>query len=128
MNREKAKELLPVIQALAEGKEIEVFSSSKNEWVTTCEILNDQLDYRVKPEPTHRPFYGRGELLETMIRSKLTFGWFRFKDSKEFGQILYISNDGIVCASGIETVTYTYEEAFENLTFLDGSPFGAKKQ
>ena len=127
MDREKAKELLPVIQALAEGKEIEYFSTIKNEWLTTQEIFDDKLSHRVKPEPTYRPFNGRGELLETMSGSKLPFGWFRFKDLKEFGQILYISNDWIACARGIDTVTYTYEEALENLTFLDGSPFGVKE-
>ena len=128
MDREKAKELLPVIQALAEGKEIEYFSTIKNEWLPTLKIFNEKFSYRVKAESAYRPFDGRGELLETMSRSKLPFGWFRFKDLKEFGQILYISNDWIACARGIDTVTYTYEEAFKYLTFLDGSPFGAKKE
>lgn len=127
MNREKAKELLPVIQALADGKEIEFFSPTKKEWLTTCKIFNDQLSYRVKAEPPYSPFNGRGEMLETMVRRKLPFGWVRFKDLNDFAQILYISNDGIACASGSETVTYTYEEAFKYLTFLDGSPFGIKK-
>ena len=128
MDREKAKELLPVIQALAEGKEIEYFSLNKNEWLPTLKIFDERLSYRVKVDPPYRPFNGRDELLETMTRSKLPFCWFRFKDLKEFGQILYISNDWIACARGIDTVTYTYEEAFNNLTFLDGSPFGAKKE
>lgn len=128
MDREKAKELLPVIQALAEGKEIEYFSISKNEWVPTLEISYENISYRVKPEYTYRPFNGRGELLETMSRSKLPFGWFRFKDLKEFGQILYVSVDAVFCASGIDTIRYTYEEAFIHLTFVDGSPFGVKKE
>ena len=127
MNREKAKELLPIIQALADGKEIEFFHPIRNEWVSTLEVFNDQFSYRIKPGPTHRPFNNKGELVASMMEIKLPFGWVRFKDLKEFSQILYISNDGIVCSSGSETVTYTYEEAFENLTFLDGSPFGVKE-
>lgn len=127
MNRERAKELLPIIQALAEGKEIEFFSPNKNGWIPTIEVFDGQNSYRIKPEPTHRSFNNKGELVAAMMEIKLPFGWVRFKYLKEFGQILYISNDGIVCSSRSETVTYTYEEAFENLTFLDGSPFGVKE-
>ncbi len=52
MNREKAKALLPIITAYAEGKEVQ-FLNAKNEW----EVGNDlgftyKADrYRIKPEP-----------------------------------------------------------------------------
>ena len=50
MTRERAKELLPIIQAYAEGKKIQSLSSAG--W----EDINDPLfrshsEYRIKPEP-----------------------------------------------------------------------------
>lgn len=53
MNRERAKELLPVIQAFAEGKDIEFQFDGK--WLPV--LKEDALDtkaectYRIKPEP-----------------------------------------------------------------------------
>ena len=61
MNRERAKELLPIIQAFAEGKEIEASAKSNGKaggWVNvkTGSIFEEQfpantMDYRIKPEP-----------------------------------------------------------------------------
>lgn len=54
MNRERARELLPVIQAFAEGKEIEILDTSDK---SGCHWMNiqepewlDDLQYRIKPE------------------------------------------------------------------------------
>lgn len=52
MTREQAKELLPVIQAFAEGKTVQ-FRFSDGTWVD-CRQLDfsgPQLNYRIKPEP-----------------------------------------------------------------------------
>jgi len=57
MNRDRAKELLPVIQAFAEGKIIEgtVFtreSRIKQQWKEQNNpIWANDTDYRIKPEP-----------------------------------------------------------------------------
>lgn len=52
MNRERAKELLPIIQAFAEGAEVEYLRPSTGEWVP-CPSPDwfhyDQ--YRIKPKP-----------------------------------------------------------------------------
>ena len=58
MTREEAKELLPIIQAFAEGKTIEIgdnrgwrdliIDSPKFDCEPSC--------YRIKPEPKYRPF------------------------------------------------------------------------
>lgn len=57
MTREDAKELLPIIQAFAEGKVIESFDDVWG-WV---EIENPTFDlspefYHIKQEPKYRPF------------------------------------------------------------------------
>jgi hypothetical protein len=56
VTRERAKELLPVIQAWAEGKEIEVSGPGiPNEWLPLPEahrcFETEDLIYRVKPTP-----------------------------------------------------------------------------
>jgi hypothetical protein len=59
MSREKAKELLPIIQAYAEGKVIQ-FRQADGVWIdlglATMVFKGDAEDYRVKPGPTYRPF------------------------------------------------------------------------
>lgn len=57
MNREQAKELLPIIQAFAEGKTIEIRSNSKynpGEWIETATPTFDikSHEYRIKPGRT----------------------------------------------------------------------------
>jgi hypothetical protein len=56
MDRERAKELLPIIQAFAEGKAIQWRASLYDPWIT-IDCLGDIPDakgfeYRIKPEPT----------------------------------------------------------------------------
>ena len=58
MNRERAKKLLPIIQAFAEGKEIEYKSPShinpRDKWDSIekdHDLDIDQWLYRIKPEP-----------------------------------------------------------------------------
>jgi hypothetical protein len=54
MNRNRAKELLPIIQAFAEGKDIQYRPPSEDRW---CDFpsgygFNDhEGEYRIKPEP-----------------------------------------------------------------------------
>ena len=52
MNRERAKELLPIIEAFAEGKEIEMQGNSIG-WEDGGEQLSfdTELEYRIKPQP-----------------------------------------------------------------------------
>ena len=52
MTRERAKELLPIIQAYADGKDVQFKSTTDGEWY--CDSKPDWtrgLIYRIKPEP-----------------------------------------------------------------------------
>ena len=53
MNRQRAKELLPIIQAFAEGKEIQIRRSIGGRWddLTIEPMWNGVAEYRIKPEP-----------------------------------------------------------------------------
>ena len=65
MKREDAKELLPIIEAYAEGKAIEYYDDDKDEWITgKCfNFDGEPKNYRIKPEPKRRPFKSCDELI-----------------------------------------------------------------
>lgn len=58
MTREQAKELLPIIQAYAEGKTIQYKARDTGQWCDWKDCLcsdctfYDDIDYRIKPELT----------------------------------------------------------------------------
>lgn len=66
MTREEAKAFYPILQAFAEGKVIETRTDPNvvgkgledmNYWTEMNEIEHwNNIQYRVKPEPTYRPF------------------------------------------------------------------------
>ena len=56
MNKDNAKDYLPLIQALAEGKTIQFFSGSKWNDVEDVSFSYEIKDYRIKPEVEYVPF------------------------------------------------------------------------
>ena len=79
MTKEEAKELLPIIQAWAEGKTIQVRINNDSSWTdlldTKLEISN-LYEYRIKPEPKYRPFKSQEECWEEMLKHQ-PFGWIK---------------------------------------------------
>ena len=51
MNREKASELLPIIQAFADGKDIQCHQMNDTWKTIETPQFNEIAEYRVKPEP-----------------------------------------------------------------------------
>lgn len=125
MTREEAKELLPIIQAFAEGKVIEIFDDEIG-W--TVEKENPKFDlspefYRIKPEPKYRPFETQEECWNEM-QEHTNFGWLRRNGTGAFVHISTVFPDFILFGSE----KYSYEKAFEFYKFADGTPFGIKKE
>lgn len=77
MTREEAKELLPIIQAFAEGKTIQV-KGPDNRWYDyegkNCKLKFDSRvqDYCIKPK--YRPFKNAEECWQEMLKHQ-PFGW-----------------------------------------------------
>ena len=130
MTRNEVKELLPIMQAFAEGKTIEERIIGNDNWIETDEIYggrnNDydyRVNYRVKPTPKYRPFANAQECLEEM-KNHQPFGW--VKDKYSFCPIEMIAaNFSKECIKCYET-WFTPERMFKDSTFLDGTPFGVK--
>ena len=130
MNRDRAKELLPIIQAFAEGKEIEYSMKGINSWIFTSNpTWTDERDYRIKSEPKYRPFKDAEECWEEMQKHH-PFGWLINKNNNgcqiiESMGSMYTRNGNDVL---IESVWKSYVYIFEKYTFADGTPFGVKME
>lgn len=125
MTREEAKELLPFMQAFAEGKSIQMRTKNRP-WF---DVLDDKLEigkifeYRIKPEPKYRPFRTQEECWNEMHKHT-NFGWLKRNNTGRYVHISVISSDGLMFGSK----GYNYKAAFECYTFTDGTPFGIKEE
>ena len=114
MNREQAKELLPIIQAFAEGKTVQY--KTEKEWIqTNVPTFNPYLwEYRIKPEPKYRPFKDAVECWQEMQKHQ-PFGWIKYKEENKYTTYCNINDN---C---------DFQADFEDFNFTDGAPFGIKE-
>lgn len=119
MNREQAKELLPIIQAFADGKTIQV-KASDGLWYgregENCEFnFNaDPQMYRIKSKPKYRPFKNAKECWQEMQKHQ-PFSWVKYKEKNKYITYYNISDN---C---------DFQADFEDFNFTDGTPFGIKE-
>lgn len=131
MNRNQARELWPIIKAHAEGKTIQV--KLKTDGNTSCEKWVDDKDpdfdiyerYRVKSEPTYRPFNSAKECWQEMQKHQ-PFGWVKYRSGGLLMNIISIGA-GITVHNNTSNCGYSLKSAFSLLTFADGTPFGMKE-
>ena len=123
MNRKEAAELLPIIKAFSEGKEIEgLYKGTKSPWFKIKDMhFNEGIIFRIKPETKYRPFKNAEECWNEMQKHQ-PFGWVKstlFKDLALVNRVttLYIE---------INRKIIDYKDALEKFTFADGTPFGVK--
>lgn len=121
MDRNQAKRLLPIIQAFAEGKEIECRVEDK--WHKVLEICNETnpQDYRIKPEPEYRPFEDTEECWQEMQKHQ-PFGWVRAKEDKSLSLITLMISERDIFINGIGGSDMY--DLMEKYTFADGAVFG----
>lgn len=129
MTREEAKELLPIIQAFAEGKTIQ-YKNSEGEWE---DIDNPSfyvnLEYRIKPGPKYRPFKDREECWNEMLKHQ-PFSYI----TDDLGNVTQVNglqlnafNElfiSISCSPSMFETSYL----FDRYKFIDGTPFGINEE
>lgn len=131
MNRHQAKEFYPILQAYAEGKVIESRTKPStvkgtdvpNDWTEIKEIgYWDNIEYRIKSEQKYRPFKNAEECWQEMEKHQ-PFGWVKDRNGSKF-IIENVDPRGFV--EVYDDGTCSFNEVFENRTFVDGLPFGVK--
>lgn len=130
MERNQAKQLLPVIQAYAEGKTIQsrYIKGDTSLWYDNenPSFDDDDLEYRIKPESKYRPFANAEECWKEMFNHK-PFGW--IKDKVNNRRILITSVDSGVWGNSLNgNKGWSMEGLMRNFTFADGTPFGVKEE
>ena len=131
-NKEEVKSVMNIIQAFADGKTIQAIDPYEDEWVDQAGLNFKALfegQYRIKPEPTYRPFANAEECWEEMLKHQ-PFGWVKSIDNKDSEVFIHCTaitkEDGIL--TGIDEIPFPYCGMFNNYTFADGTPFGMKEE
>lgn len=119
-NRQLAIDVLPLIQAVANGKQLQYLNNEWDDIELTGDIFVNPELYRIKPESKYRPFASAKECFEEMQKHK-PYGW--VKDASKMYNITIIRDDGIIVNTSIDGGLYNFESSL-NLKFADGTPFG----
>ena len=134
MTREEAKEYLPIMQAFAEGKQIQ-YLDDHGFWndIKTCVSFDYNIScYRIKPEDTYRPFETKEECWQEMLKHN-EFGWVKSKTRDANKHISNIEKDiegnvWFVAASFSGIEKYSPKQMLDYFVFMDGEPFGIKEE
>ena len=132
MTREQAKELLPIIQAWAEGKNIQFLSDGEWHDINQADFTCYPDKYRIKPEPKYRPFKTQDECWNEMLKHQ-PFGWLKSKKDGRLRCIGEVSwSDEFetvhIALSTSESLSRSANYMFDEYTFANGTPFGTKEE
>ena len=131
MTREEAAKLLPILQAFAEGRDIEYFDTGSSIWRKSIDpAFDESVNYRIKPEPKYRPFKDAEECWNEMLKHQ-PVGWVKATANNiRCKRHLYV----LITNLQIYTMRLSggdeekIKDAFELYTFADGTPFGVKEE
>ena len=132
MTREQAKELLPIIQAWAEGKNIQFLSDGEWHDINQADFTCYPDKYRITPEQKYRPFKTKEECWDEMLKHQ-PFGWLKSKKDGRLrciGEVSWSDEFEIVhiALSTSESLSRSANSMFDEYTFADCTPFGAKEE
>lgn len=133
MTKEETKNLIVVMQAYVDGKQIQYTAAESEYWTDAKSPEWDpNYDYRIKPEPKYRPFNNADECWQEMLKHQ-PFGWTKKTSGHcNFLHIMELYSTGIVINQVdnfgcFKNLLETYSLAFAEITFADGTPFGIKE-
>ena len=129
MRRNEVKELLPIIQAFAEGKTIQV-KAIDGMWHDDEDMLkfdSSPQNYRIKSEQKYRPFKNAEECWKEMQKHQ-PFGWIKSKDDSTINKFMFIDSLQNNAANICTSCDFSYNKLAECYIFADGTPFGIKEE
>ena len=130
MTREQVKQVLPLMQAFAEGKTIQTKNGSR--WIDIDSdkdqlILDSVVAYqdcfRIKPEHKYRPFKAAEECWQEM-KNHQPFGWVKVQG--QYRTVVIRVADGVLQLDKADKILY-FDDGLRYLSFADGTPFGIKE-
>ena len=122
----KAQDLIDLMQAYVDGKQIQYFNRLEGKWEDTTDPswLNGNR-YRVKPEPNCRPFKNTEECWQEMQKHH-PFGWIKDKEDGHYAMVTtvdaFYDDKNYIKISGDHN--WSFAETMNVYTFADGTPFG----
>lgn len=126
MTREETKQLITVMQAYVDGKQIQYTDVETEDWTDTeSPEWKPEYDYRVKPKPTYRPYRNLKECFRDM-KNHEPFGYIRQKQKGDLEFIIGTLTDGGEYLKLSVSHISRLNTVFERYTYFDGSPFGIK--
>ena len=133
MTIRRAKQLLPYIEAFANGKTVQKLvtveddnEKLKNVWENMDYFSEELFDkdcvtsLRIKPSPKYRQFANAEECWQEMLNHQ-PFGWIKDENGNYF-QIVLVADGKIYTRN----TNHTYNDANLKFKFADGDTFGAK--
>lgn len=125
MDIKNLEKIMPILQAIVDGKTIQ-HKTINREWYDTNVASLDHLvtyykDYRIKPEVKFRPFKDTEECWNEMQKHQ-PIGWVKSKEDGSRSLITLIiseENIDINCIGG-----FTLGKIMKRFTFADGTVFG----
>lgn len=134
MTREEVKEMLPIMQAYAEGKTIQFRENINNMWedIIRPSFNKSPSAYRIKPEPEYRPFKTQEECWNEMQKHQ-PFGWLKSKENEfciNIGEVSWKEGYGDVVITFYTSKPFSLysNDAYREYTFADGTPFGIREE
>lgn len=126
MTKEEAAKLLPIIQAFAEGRDIEYFDTGSSIWRKSIDpAFYKSVNYRIKPEHKYRPFKDAEECRNEMLKH-YPFGWVKEKCGI-YTNVIIVNPDEASVTTGISDF-HSFGDMLKDYTFTDGTPFGIKEE
>lgn len=137
MDRNQAKEMMPILQAFAEGRVIECRTKPSaiegtdvpNDWTEMKEIgFWGNIEYRIKldskAKAKFRPFANAEECWQEMLKHQ-PFGWIKCKEG--YFNIVYVDDYyvGLADPDG-SSISLASKNSYQDNTFADDTPFGIK--
>ena len=126
MDKERTKDLIKVMKAFLEGETVEqrvvVSDNYQSGWFTHTgdEWNTNKFEYRIKPKPRYRPFRNQEECWKEM-KNHQPFGW--IKVGGHYENIVDLKTGDEIF---VNRHYYTWNDAYKEITFADGTPFGIK--
>ena len=125
MNRNQAKELLPIIKAFSEGKTIEMKCAES--WIEIEDVcdFHSSSTFRIKPKPKYRPFENAEECWQEMQKHQ-PFGWIKDKKDVHHRVLITAVGNSVYEMSLNGNAAWSLSGIMYLFTFDDGAPFGVK--